>query len=61
MLDAFGNGSSVEIIPKENKVIGICRNNSGGVPNNFSNYFVIEFDRPFTAYGTWTPDSINEG
>jgi len=61
VLDAFSNGSVVEVIPKENKVIGICRNNSGGVPNNFSNYFVIVFDRPFTAYGTWTPDSIKEG
>jgi len=49
---------SVEIIPGENKVIGIARNNSGGVPDNFGNYFVIVFDRPFTAYGVWTPDSI---
>jgi predicted alpha-1,2-mannosidase len=61
VLDAFHNGSVVEIIPGENKVIGICRNNNGGVPNNFSNYFVIEFDRPFAAYGTWTPDTVNEG
>ncbi len=61
VVDAFANGSSVEIIPKENKVIGICRNNNGGVPNNFSNYFVIVFDRPFTAYGTWTPELIRDG
>jgi predicted alpha-1,2-mannosidase len=61
VLDAFHNGSVVEIIPGENKVVGVCRNNNGGVPNNFSNYFVIEFDRPFIAYGTWTPDNVNEG
>jgi predicted alpha-1,2-mannosidase len=61
VLDAFHNGSVVEIIPGENKVIGVCRNNNGGVPNNFSNYFVIVFDRPFVAHGTWTPDAVNEG
>ena len=42
---------------RENKVIGVCRNNSGGC-RIISNYFVIVFDRPFTACGTWTPDSI---
>lgn len=61
VLDAFQNGSVVEIIPGQNKVIGVCRNNNGGVPNNFSNYFVIEFDRPFAAYGTWTPDAVKAG
>lgn len=61
ILDAFDKGSSVEIIPKEDKVIGVCRNNNGGVPDNFSNYFVIAFDRPFQACGTWTPDAIHEG
>jgi predicted alpha-1,2-mannosidase len=61
VLDAFHNGSVVEIIPGENKVVGVCRNNNGGVPNNFSNYFVIMFDRPFVAHGTWTPDAVNEG
>lgn len=61
ILDAFHNGSVVEILPKANKIIGVCRNNNGGVPNNFSNYFVIQFDRPFAAYGTWTPESIQAG
>jgi predicted alpha-1,2-mannosidase len=61
VLDAFANNSSVEIIPSENKIIGICRNNNGGVPENFANHFVIVFDRPFTAYGTWTPDATHEG
>ena len=60
VLDAFNNHSSVEIIPSENKIIGVCRNNNGGVPNNFSNYFVVVFDRPFTAHGTWTPDGVQE-
>ncbi len=61
VLDAFANGSAVEVLPKENKIIGICRNNNGGVPNNFSNYFVIVFDQKFSAFGTWTPDGVKEG
>lgn len=43
VLDAFDHNSEVEIIPGANKVIGICRDNHGGVPTNFANYFVIEF------------------
>ena len=58
VLDAFPGGSSVEIIPAENKIVGICRYNHGGVPGNFSNYFVIVFDRPFAAHGVWSPDSV---
>ena len=58
VLDAFPGGSSVEIIPAENKIIGISRFNHGGVPTNFANYFVIVFDRPFSAHGVWSPDSV---
>jgi predicted alpha-1,2-mannosidase len=61
VLDAFDNGSSVEIIPSENKVVGGCRNNRGGVPNNFTNHFVIIFDQPFIDQGTWTPEAVQEG
>jgi predicted alpha-1,2-mannosidase len=56
VVDAFDGGSSVQIFPKERKVIGICRHNHGGVPKDFANYFVIVFDKPFEACGTWTPD-----
>jgi predicted alpha-1,2-mannosidase len=58
VLDAFPGGSTVEIIPGENKIIGTTRYNHGGVPNNFSNYFVIVFDRPFSSFGVWSPDAV---
>ncbi len=48
VIDAFAGGSMVKIIPAERKVIGYCRNNHGGVPENFHNYFVIIFDRDFS-------------
>ena len=53
MLDAFFKGSMVKIIPEERKIIGYCRNNSGGVPENFYNYFVAEFDKDFEVNHTW--------
>ncbi len=65
MLDAFFKGSMVKIIPGERKIIGYCRNNSGGVPENFHNYFVAEFDKDFEVNHTWndgwklTENSIN--
>ena len=59
LLDGFNNGSMVKIFPSERKVIGYCRNNSGGVPANFHNYFVAVFDRDFTSAHTWHGDTLN--
>jgi len=56
LLDGFFKGSMVKIIPEERKIIGYCRNNSGGVPDNFHNYFVAEFDKDFSVHHTWTDD-----
>lgn len=63
ILDVFRSRifSSVEIIPSENKVIGITRNNRAGVPDNFGNYFVIQFDQPFSDYGVWSDKKIQHG
>jgi predicted alpha-1,2-mannosidase len=58
LIDAFNKGSMVKIIPSERKVIGFCRNNSGGVPANFHNYFVAVFDRDFSSTSTWHGDTI---
>lgn len=52
VVDAFDQGSYIKIIPSENKVIGYTTRNSGGVPQNFKNYFVIQFDKPFTYQAT---------
>ncbi|SHK98804.1 alpha-1,2-mannosidase, putative [Chitinophaga jiangningensis] len=53
VVDAFDKGSYVKIIPEEKKIIGYTTKNSGGVPANFKNYFVIYFDKPFTVAHTW--------
>ena len=48
VVDAFDRGSYVKIIPEQNKIVGYTTRNSGGVPRNFKNYFVLQFDHPFT-------------
>ena len=47
VVDAFDNGSYVKVIPEKNQIIGYTTKNSGGVPANFRNWFVIESDVPF--------------
>lgn len=60
LIDGFFKGSMVKIIPEERKIIGYCRNNSGGVPENFHNYFVIVFDKDFDEMSTWTQEKDNK-
>lgn len=54
IIDAFDRGSYVKVIPEENKIIGYTTRNSGGVPQNFKNYFVIKFDKKFTYNKVWS-------
>lgn len=49
VLDALDKGSSAKVLPKERKIVGYTTRNSGGVPKNFRNYFVIEFDHDFSS------------
>jgi predicted alpha-1,2-mannosidase len=49
ILDALDRGSYVKLLPQQNKIIGYTTRNSKGVPQNFKNYFVLEFDHPFTS------------
>lgn len=60
VVDAFDRGSYVKIIPEEQKIIGYTTRNSGGVPKNFRNYFVLKFDKPFTYTATVNDGQINE-
>ena len=57
-VDAFDKGSFIQIIPEENKIIGYSTKNSGGVPENFKNYFVIYFDKPFTFVSAVSENNI---
>ena len=52
VVDAFDKGSYVKIEKENRRIIGYSTRNSGGVPANFKNYFVLEFDKPFTYQAT---------
>lgn len=58
VIDAYNGGSSLAI-DKENKcVTGVARNNNGGVPTNFGNYFRIQFSHPIAEVGTYDGDTL---
>lgn len=52
ILDALDRGSYVKIIPEKQMIVGYTTRNSGGVPENFKNYFVLKFDHPFRVSST---------
>ena len=60
VVDAFDKGSYIKVIPEENKIIGYTTRNSGGVPENLKNYFIIEFDKPFTYKATVANGNLQE-
>ncbi|MEP7107638.1 MAG: GH92 family glycosyl hydrolase [Ferruginibacter sp.] len=57
VVDAMDEGSYIKIIPSQNKVIGYTTKHNGKVPDNFKNYFVIYFNKPFTYNKVWK-DSV---
>ena len=48
VIDAFDRGSAIEMID-DRTIAGYTTRNSGGVPENFRNYFVMSFDKPFSG------------
>ena len=48
VIDAFDRGSAIEVID-DRTIAGYTTRNSGGVPENFRNYFVMTFDKPFSG------------
>lgn len=60
VIDALDNGSYIKIIPEERKIIGYTTKNSGGVPDNFKNYFILIFDKDFEQTHTFSGDQLNK-
>lgn len=52
ILDGYTRLSGVKIYPKENKITGYV-NNGEGFKKGWKSYFVLKFDQPIKAYGTW--------
>ncbi|HLP03959.1 MAG TPA: GH92 family glycosyl hydrolase, partial [Paludibacter sp.] len=49
VVDAFDNGSYINVDKEKQQITGYTTKNSGGVPANFKNFFVIQFDKPFRS------------
>lgn len=52
VIDAYRKDGSVTVDRENNRICGVTRYNNGGVPENFGNYFVVEFDKPMVEAGT---------
>ena len=59
VVDAFDRGSFVKIVGN-NRIEGYTTRNSGGVPANFKNYFVIEFDKSFEYRHTFADGKLSD-
>lgn len=46
MIDAYQHGGNVALDAERNCIYGTTRYNNGGVPDNFGNHFIVEFDKP---------------
>ena len=60
VIDAFDRGSQVKVLD-QHTVVGYTTRNSGGVPANFRNYFVIRFDKPIETYRVFDGKSEVKG
>lgn len=60
VLDGYNRMSGVKIFPKENRITGYVSNGQG-FKRGWKSYFVLQFDQPIIAYGTWenTENTIN--
>ena len=62
IVDAYDEGSYIKVLPEENAIIGYTTKNSGGVPENFRNWFVVKFDKPVEGYTVYDgPSKAIEG
>ncbi|UOQ98139.1 GH92 family glycosyl hydrolase [Hymenobacter sp. 5317J-9] len=61
VIDALDRGSYVKVLPQQRRVIGYTTRNSGGVPKNFKNYFILEFDHDFTSTALYQDKALAAG
>ena len=52
VIDAYQHGGNVALDAGQNCIYGTTRYNNGGVPDNFGNHFIVEFDKPIVESGT---------
>jgi len=58
IIDGYGGGNYLKIFPDEKKIIGYTSNNSGGVPHNFKNYFIVKYEKEIDEITFWKNGKI---
>ena len=53
VIDALDKGSYVKVLREESAIVGYTTKNSGGVPENFRNWFVVKSDKPIESHTLW--------
>ena len=61
VIDAFDKWSVIRIDSDMHHIWGYSTKNSGGVPEDFKNFFIIEFDKPFTEYCAVEDSVLHQG
>lgn len=61
VIDAMNGGCRIDIDQMNRRITGYVKNNHGGVPDNFANYFVIESSHPIAEKGVMINDDIFPG
>ena len=61
VIDAQHGGCKVDIDQMRRRVTGYVKNHNGGVPANFTNYYVMEFSHPIAEKGVMINDSLFAG
>ena len=61
VIDALDKGSYIKVDAENNRIIGYTTRNVGGVHENFKNYFIVEFDKPFEYVGTFANNKLEKG
>lgn len=60
IVDALDRGSFVQIIPKENKIIGYTTRHAARSTKNFKDWFVIYADKPITLARTYSDSTLTD-
>lgn len=60
IVDAYDQGSYIKVLPEENAVVGYTTKNSSGVPDNFRNWFVVTFDKPFDSVALYEGNILSD-
>lgn len=58
IVDAYDEGSYIKVLPERQAVVGYTTKNCGGVPENFRNWFVVVFDKPFESVTLYDGSSM---